>query len=154
MLTHIDKKGNAKIVNISQKKITNRQAVACGRISVSKKTLQTIKNNTIKKGDVLTVAKIAGIMSAKNTSGIIPLCHPINIEDIQIEFLINENKNFISAKALVTCKEKTGVEMEALTALSICLLTIYDMCKAIDKEMIIENIHLIEKIGGKSDFKK
>ena len=149
MLTHIDKKGNAKIVNISQKKINKRQAVACGRISVSKKTLQTIKNNTIKKGDVLTVAKIAGIMSAKNTSGIIPLCHPINIA-----FLINENKNFISAKALVTCKEKTGVEMEALTAVSICLLTIYDMCKAIDKEMIIENIHLIEKIGGKSDFKK
>jgi len=152
MLSHIDKKGNAKIVDISEKNITNRTAIAYGAISVSKEIFQQIKLNTNKKGDILTVAKIAGILAAKNTSNLIPLCHSIKLDDIQIDFTMNENENFISCMAKVKCSEKTGVEMEALTAISISLLTIYDMCKAISKDMTIYEIKLIKKQGGKSDY--
>jgi len=152
MLSHIDKKGNAKIVDISEKNITNRTAIAYGAISVSKEIFQQIKLNTNKKGDILTVAKIAGILAAKNTSNLIPLCHSIKLDDIQIDFTMNENENFISCTAEVKCSEKTGVEMEALTAISISLLTIYDMCKAISKDMTIYEIKLIKKQGGKSDY--
>ena len=154
MLSHIDKKGNAKIVDISEKNITNRTAIAYGAISVSKEIFQQIKLNTNKKGDILTVAKIAGILAAKNTSNLIPLCHSIKLDDIQIDFTMNENENFISCMAKVKCSEKTGVEMEALTAISISLLTIYDMCKAISKDMTIFEIKLIKKQGGKSDYSK
>ena len=152
MLSHIDKKGNARIVDISEKNITNRTAIAYGAISVSKEIFQQIKLNTNKKGDILTVAKIAGILAAKNTSNLIPLCHSIKLDDIQIDFTMNENENFISCMAKVKCSEKTGVEMEALTAISISLLTIYDMCKAISKDMTIYEIKLIKKQGGKSDY--
>jgi len=154
MLSHIDKKGNARIVDISEKNITNRTAIAYGAISVSKEIFQQIKLNTNKKGDILTVAKIAGILAAKNTSNLIPLCHSIKLDDIQIDFTMNENENFISCMAKVKCSEKTGVEMEALTAISISLLTIYDMCKAISKDMTIFEIKLIKKQGGKSDYSK
>ena len=154
MLSHIDKKGNARIVDISEKNITNRTAIAYGAISVSKEIFQQIKLNTNKKGDILTVAKIAGILAAKNTSNLIPLCHSIKLDDIQIDFTMNENENFISCIAKVKCSEKTGVEMEALTAISISLLTIYDMCKAISKDMTIFEIKLIKKQGGKSDYSK
>lgn len=152
MLTHIDKKGNAKIVDISDKKITKRIAIASGKIYVTNKILEQIKNNEAKKGDILTVAKIAGIMAAKKTSDLIPLCHPLKIDDIQIIFDIDNSKKVIYAEAAVKCENKTGVEMEALTGISIALLTIYDMCKASTHDMKITDIRLIKKSGGKSDF--
>ena len=154
MLSHIDKKGNARIVDISEKKITNRTAIAYGAISVSKEIFQQIKLNSNKKGDILTVAKIAGIMAAKNTANLIPLCHGIKLDDIQIDFTMNEKENFISCRAQVKCLEKTGVEMESLTAVSISLLTIYDMCKAISKDMMIYDIKLEKKDGGKTNYSR
>jgi len=153
MLSHIDKKGNAKIVDISSKSATNRIAVASGKIYVSSVVFNQIKKNINKKGDILNVARIAAIMASKNTSNLIPLCHPLKIEDINIEFLLEETKGYIEIIIKVKCYEKTGVEMEALTATSIALLTIYDMCKAIDKKMIISDILLIEKKGGKKNTK-
>lgn len=150
MLSHIDKKGNAKIVDISKKSGSDRFAIADGTISVSDNVLKQIKLNNNKKGDILTVAKIAGIMAAKSTYQLIPLCHPLIIDDIAIEFIVDDKKNIIKSTASVKCHGKTGVEMEALTAVSISLLTIYDMCKAIDKTMKIKNISLLEKYGGKT----
>jgi len=152
MLTHIDKKGNAKIVNISDKKSSKRLAVASGKILVNDEILDQIKKNETKKGDIFTVAKIAGIMAAKKTSDLIPLCHPLFIDDIQISFHVDNSKKIICAEALVKCENKTGVEMEALTAISITLLTIYDMCKAISHEMRITDVCLINKSGGKTNF--
>lgn len=149
MLTHIDKKGNAKIVDISKKEISARLAISSGKIYVSEEVIYQINFNTNKKGDILSVSRIAGIMAAKKTSDLIPLCHPLKIDDISIEFKINENEKYIEATTTVKCKEKTGVEMEAITATSICLVTIYDMCKAIDSKMIISDIKLLNKYGGK-----
>jgi cyclic pyranopterin phosphate synthase len=150
MLSHIDKKGNAKIVDISKKSNSDRLAIAVGTISVSDDVIKQIKLNNNKKGDILTVAKIAGIMAAKSTYQLIPLCHPLIIDDIAIEFIVDDKKNIIKSTASLKCHGKTGVEMEALTAISITLLTIYDMCKAIDKTMKIKNISLLEKHGGKT----
>ena len=152
MLSHIDKKGNAKIVDISNKKITKRIAIASGMIFVTQEILEQIKKNESKKGDIFTVAKIAGIMAAKKTSDLIPLCHPLKIDDIQIAFNVDDSKKVIIAEAKVKCENKTGVEMEALTAISITLLTIYDMCKAISHEMKITDVRLINKSGGKTNF--
>lgn len=152
MLSHIDKKGNAKIVDISNKKITKRIAIASGMIFVTNEILEQIKKNETKKGDIFTVAKIAGIMAAKKTSDLIPLCHPLKIDDIQIAFNVDDSKKVIIAEAEVKCENKTGVEMEALTAISITLLTIYDMCKAISHEMKITDVHLIKKSGGKTNI--
>jgi cyclic pyranopterin phosphate synthase len=152
MLSHIDKKGNAKIVDISSKKNTKRIAIASGMIFVTHEILEQIKKNETKKGDIFTVAKIAGIMAAKKTSDLIPLCHPLKIDDIQIAFRIDNSKKVIITEAEVKCENKTGVEMEALTAISITLLTIYDMCKAISHEMRITDIRLINKSGGKTNF--
>jgi len=149
MLTHIDKKGNAKIVDISKKEISSRLAISSGKIYVSEEVIYQINSNTNKKGDILSVSRIAGIMAAKKTSDLIPLCHPLKIDDISIEFKINENEKYIEATTTVKCEEKTGVEMEAITATSICLVTIYDMCKAIDSKMIISDIKLLNKYGGK-----
>ena len=154
ILTHIDKKGNAKIVNISTKKITQRKAIAFGIIKVSSDVISIIKSDSSKKGDVLNVSKIAGIMAAKNTSSLIPLCHPITLENIDLDFKIDTKKNQINVTATVECFGKTGVEMESLTAVSVSLLTIYDMCKAIDKSMEIKEIYLLNKAGGKEDFTK
>ncbi|HSQ89929.1 cyclic pyranopterin monophosphate synthase MoaC [Romboutsia sp.] len=150
MLTHINEKGYAKMVDISKKDDTQRSAVAVATITVSEEVMDKIKNGQIKKGDVLSVAQVAGIMGAKNTSMNIPMCHQINLVGCDLEFEINDKDSSINIYA--TCKSlgKTGVEMEALNACSIAALTIYDMCKAIDKRMIISNIHLLEKTGGKS----
>jgi len=153
MLSHIDKKGNAKIVDISSKSATNRIAVASGKIYVSSVVFNQIKKNINKKGDILNVARIAAIMASKNTSNLIPLCHPLKIEDINIEFLLEETKGYIEIIIKVKCYEKTGVEMEDLTATYIVILTIYDMSKEIDKKMIISDILLIEKKGGKKNTK-
>ncbi len=153
MLTHINEKGYAKMVDISEKEDTVRIAVAVATIIISKEIMHKIKNGEIKKGDVLSVAQVAGIMGAKNTSMNIPMCHQVNLVGCDLEFEINDNDSSINIYA--TCKSlgKTGVEMEALNACSIAALTIYDMCKAVDKRMVISNIHLLEKTGGKSgDF--
>ena len=154
ILTHIDKKGNAKIVNVASKEITQRIAVAYGVIKVSSDVIFIIKSDANKKGDVINVSKIAGIMAAKRTSTLIPLCHPITLENIDLNFKIDGKKNQIEVTATVESSGKTGVEMESLTAVSVSLLTIYDMCKAVDKNMEIKEIHLLSKTGGKEDFKK
>ena len=150
MLTHIDKNGNAKMVDISEKKNTDRIAIASGFIELNKETIKLVEIGTLKKGDVLTVAKIAAIQAAKKTSSLIPLCHTINLNEIDIKFNIDPRENKIHCQSTVNCSGKTGVEMEALTAVSVALLTIYDMCKASDKNMIISEIKLLEKHGGKS----
>jgi len=154
ILTHIDEKGNAKIVNVATKEVTKRKAIAFGMIKVSSDVISIIKSDDNKKGDVLNVSKIAGIMAAKNTSNLIPLCHPIVLENIDLNFKIDTTKNQIKVTATVECSGKTGVEMESLTAVSIALLTIYDMCKAVDKKMEIKKIFLLSKTGGKEDFTK
>ena len=154
ILTHIDEKGNAKIVNVATKGVTKRKAIAFGMIKVSSDVISIIKSDDNKKGDVLNVSKIAGIMAAKNTSNLIPLCHPIVLENIDLNFKIDTIKNQIEVTATVECSGKTGVEMESLTAVSVSLLTIYDMCKAVDKKMEIKEIYLLSKAGGKEDFTK
>jgi len=154
ILTHIDEKGNAKIVNVASKEITQRIAVAYGVIKVSSDVIFIIKSDANKKGDVINVSKIAGIMAAKKTSTLIPLCHPITLENIDLNFKIDGKKNQIEVTATVESSGKTGVEMESLTAVSVSLLTIYDMCKAVDKNMEIKEIYLLSKTGGKEDFKK
>lgn len=148
-LTHIDKKGKAKMVDVTSKDITVREAVAKGNIFMQQGTLKAILANEIKKGDVLGVARVAGIMAAKRTGEIIPLCHPLNITSIDISFKPVRDKDCIDITATVKVSSQTGVEMEALTAVSVAALTIYDMCKAIDKGMTISNIRLIKKTGGK-----
>ncbi len=154
MLTHINEKGYAKMVDISEKDDTKRVAIATSTITMSEEVLDKIRKGQIKKGDVLSVAQVAGIMGAKNTSLNIPMCHQINLVGCDLDFEMDYETS--SIKIYATCKSlgKTGVEMEALTACSIAALTIYDMCKAIDKKMVISNTHLIEKTGGKSgEFK-
>ena len=148
--THFDEDGNAIMVDVSEKEITKRTAYARGTIQVNQEIIEHIKNNTVEKGDVLGVARIAGIMAAKKTSDMIPLCHILMITNVTVDFEIDEENNQIHAYATVKCKGKTGVEMEALHAVSVTLLTIYDMCKAISKEMEIKDIHLIKKTGGES----
>jgi len=150
MLSHIDKDGNAKMVDISEKNNSERLARASGFIELNNETIRLVETGALKKGDVLTVAKIAAIQASKKTSSLIPLCHNINLDSINIEFGISNKENKIYCKSTVGCLGKTGVEMEALTAVSIALLTIYDMCKASDKNMVISEIKLIEKHGGKS----
>tara|TARA_B100000795_G_C22531467_1_gene335281 strand:+ start:172 stop:648 length:477 start_codon:yes stop_codon:yes gene_type:complete len=150
MLTHIDENGNAQMVNISEKAITQRLAIASGKISMRNETLALIKSQNHKKGDVLTVAKIAAIQAAKNTSTLIPMCHFIALTSVEIEFKINEKDSIIECIATTKCSGQTGVEMEALTAVSFGLLTIYDMCKAMDRGMEIRTVSLIRKNGGKS----
>ena len=150
MLTHVDKKGNAKMVDISSKKDTWRTAEAKGSIQLTPKIIQSILKDINKKGDVLTVAKIAGIQGGKKTSDLIPLCHNILINSIEIDFKISEDAYSIECYVITKSNGTTGLEMEALTALTISLLTIYDMCKGIDKGMKINNISLMKKSGGKS----
>ena len=149
-LTHLDKNGNAVMVDVSEKEVTHRTAIACGKILVSQEILASIKENTNKKGDVLAVARVAGIVAAKRTSELIPLCHLLMLTKCTVDFTINEEENYIEASCTVKTDGKTGVEMEALTGVQIALLTIYDMCKAIDKKMVITDVHLLSKSGGKS----
>ena len=151
--THLDKEGNAIMVDVSDKEITSRTAIACGKILVNEEIIASIKDNTNKKGDVLAVARVAGIMAAKKTSELIPLCHLLMLTKCTIDFEIKEAERAIIATCIVKTDGKTGVEMEALTGVQIALLTIYDMCKAIDKKMVITDVHLLNKTGGKSgDF--
>lgn len=149
-LTHLDKNGNAIMVDVSEKEVTHRIATACGKIIVGQEILASIKENTNKKGDVLAVARVAGIMAAKRTSELIPLCHLLMLTKCTVDFTINEEEKYIEAICTVKTDGKTGVEMEALTGVQIALLTIYDMCKAIDKKMVITDVHLLAKSGGKS----
>ena len=149
-LTHFDNSGNARMVDVSDKNKTERVAIAVSRIRVSEETLSLIKEGKIGKGDVLGVARIAGIMASKQTSNLIPMCHPLMISSCNVDFEINDKEVCIDIKATVKIVDKTGVEMEALTAASVAALTIYDMCKAVDKRMVIEGTHLLKKTGGKS----
>ncbi|MDO5718157.1 MAG: cyclic pyranopterin monophosphate synthase MoaC [Tissierellia bacterium] len=151
--THFDDKGNARMVDISDKNQTERIAIAKGKIYVGEEILNRIKEGNVEKGDVLAVARVAGIMAAKNTSLLIPMCHPILLTGVDLDFNISE-KGYIEAEAKVKTTGKTGVEMEALNSCSVALLTIYDMCKAIDKSMIITDISLEYKSGGKSGIYK
>ena len=149
--THFDDNKNAVMVDVSEKDITNRVAVATGRITLCDEAMQAVMDKKIKKGDVLTVAQIAGIMGQKRTSELIPMCHNINLTSSKITFEIEGNDIIVFSKSKTT--GQTGVEMEALMGVNIALLTVYDMCKAIDKRMRISDIHLLEKTGGKSgDF--
>ena len=145
---HIDRFGDVKMVDVSNKSVTKRTAVASGTISLSKKAINSIKENVNKKGDVLVVAQVAGIQAAKKTSTLIPLAHQINLKSIQIKFEIKTNKILCITEVVAT--GKTGVEIESILATQISLLTIYDMCKYIDRSMIISNIELVLKKGGKS----
>lgn len=149
-LTHINKEGRAQMVDVTEKAETLREAIAKGCIYMEKETLLRIKEGQIKKGDVLAVAQVGGIMAAKNTQFIIPMCHPLLITGCDLSFELNFNKSRVDITAYAKNTGKTGVEMEALTAVSVAALTIYDMCKAIDRGMIISEIMLIKKSGGKS----
>ncbi|MBB33652.1 MAG: cyclic pyranopterin monophosphate synthase MoaC [Acidimicrobiaceae bacterium] len=146
--THLNSRGEARMVDISPKEPTLRKALAKAQISMSEKTLKSLTEGTIVKGDVFAIARVAGIQAAKKTSELIPLCHPLMLNTVEVNFDINENN--VSIEAIATTLSQTGVEMEALTACSIAALTIYDMCKSSDKAMVISDLALWEKTGGKS----
>jgi cyclic pyranopterin phosphate synthase len=149
-LTHFDKKGRAKMVDVSKKRETLREAVVRGSVLMNPKTFKSILSGQISKGDVLTVARVAGIMAAKKTSEIIPMCHPLNLSHVEINFYPFEEESRIDIEAKVKIKAQTGVEMEGFVAVATAGLTIYDMCKAIDRGIVLSNIHLVKKTGGKS----
>lgn len=149
-LTHFDSSGQAHMVDVGEKNETQRIAIATGTIRMKKETLETVQAGTAKKGDVLGIARIAAIMAAKRTSDLIPLCHPLSLTRVTVDFSVNASERSVTCVAQVETYGKTGVEMEALTAVQISLLTIYDMCKAIDRGMEITNVRLLEKHGGKS----
>lgn len=149
-LTHFNEQGHAHMVDVTAKGITHRKAVASGEIHMNPETMEKIRAGSLKKGDVLAVAQVAGIMAAKHNWELIPMCHPLPLTGIEITFSLCDRPCKIEIRAAVTCDGKTGVEMEALTAVSVTALTIYDMCKAVQRDMRIENIHLLEKSGGKS----
>ena len=146
--THFNDQGRAKMVDVGEKPISQRTAVAAGRVLVSDHTFDLIKTGGMKKGDVLTVAQIAGVMGAKRTPDIIPMCHPILMDGINLELSLDEDRKSVEIRATVSCDGRTGVEMEALTAVSTAALTVYDMCKAVQKDMIITDIRLVSKTGG------
>lgn len=148
--THFDDNGNAVMVDVSGKNVTFRTAVATGSIFVGAEIMAAVKGGNIKKGDVLGVARVAGIMGVKRTSDLVPMCHPLPIQKCSIDYELNEEEGIIRVFCTVKTEGKTGVEMEALTGVQVTLLTIYDMCKAIDKHMVMSDIHLVEKTGGKS----
>jgi cyclic pyranopterin phosphate synthase len=148
--THIDAEGRVRMVDVTAKKPTARIAVADGAIHMSAETLDLIRSHKVKKGNVLETARIAGVMAAKKTADLIPMCHPLNITHIQVDFSPDTAASCIRIEATVRALDQTGVEMEAITAVSIAALTIYDMCKSHDKEMTITNIRLLKKSGGKS----
>ncbi|MFC1911588.1 cyclic pyranopterin monophosphate synthase MoaC [Chloroflexota bacterium] len=149
-LTHLDESGRPRMVDVTRKPDTEREAVAKGTVRMQPATFELLKEGKSKKGDVLSVAQLAGIMAAKKTPDLIPLCHPVLISDVRIEFSLDAKKSTVEITATVKSAGKTGVEMEALTATAATALTIYDMCKAVDRGMKIENIRLIKKSGGKS----
>ena len=146
--THFNDQGRAKMVDVGEKPVTRRTAVAAGRVLVSDHTFDLIKTGGMKKGDVLTVAQIAGVMGAKRTPDIIPMCHPILMDGINLELSLDETRKSVEIRATVSCDGRTGVEMEALTAVSTAALTVYDMCKAVQKDMVITDVRLVSKTGG------
>ncbi len=148
--SHFDEAGNARMVDVSDKAETERVATAQGRIVMKPETLTLIRTGGVKKGDVLQVARLAGIMAAKRTSELIPLCHPLPLTSIAVDIVADDTANAIDITATIKLKGRTGVEMEALTAVSVAALTVYDMCKAVDRGMIISDVRLIQKSGGKS----
>ena len=148
--THFDEGGHARMVNVGAKPETQRTAVAEGRVLVNEHTFELIRTGGCKKGDVLTVAQLAGIMGAKRTPDLIPLCHPILISGVEVSLTLEEEPLSVKIQATVTCSGQTGVEMEALTAVSAAALTVYDMCKAVQRDMVIDRIRLLKKTGGKS----
>lgn len=151
--SHFNSAGRAHMVNVGDKTDTKRTAVAAGRVLVNPETLELIRTGGMKKGDVLGTAQIGGIMGAKNTPHIIPMCHSIMLSGVDIDFALNQQDCAVEITATASCTGATGVEMEALTAVSVAALTVYDMCKAVQKDMVIDNIRLLKKTGGKSgDF--
>ena len=149
-LTHLDTEGRARMVDVTEKDVTNRVAVARGTVFMRPETLALIMENKVEKGDVFSVARVAGIMAAKKTPELIPMCHPLNITSVEIFLTPQKNPPRVEIEAVVKVSGQTGVEMEAMTAASVCGLTIYDMCKAVDREMSIGEIRLVKKSGGKS----
>jgi cyclic pyranopterin phosphate synthase len=151
--THFNDEGRARMVDVSEKAQTLRTATAAGEVHLNRETFDKVRQGKMKKGDVLAVAQVAGIMAAKRNSDIIPMCHPIALTGVDISFDMDEEKCIINIAATAKCKGETGVEMEALTAASVAALTIYDMCKAVQRDIVIDNIRLMKKSGGKSgDF--
>ena len=146
--THFHDQGRAKMVDVGEKAVSRRTAVAAGRVLVNEHTFALIQSGGMKKGDVLTVAQIAGVMGAKRTPDIIPMCHPILMDGINLELSLDEGRKSVEIRATVSCDGRTGVEMEALTAVSTAALTVYDMCKAVQKDMVITDIRLVSKTGG------
>ncbi len=146
--THFNEDGKAKMVDVGEKAVTSRTAVAGGSVLVNDKTFALIQSGGMKKGDVLTVAQIAGIMGAKRTADLVPMCHPLILDGIDLKLTLDEARLAVNIEATVTCTGRTGVEMEALTAVSTAALTVYDMCKAVQKDMVITEIRLLEKTGG------
>lgn len=146
--THFNDQGRAKMVDVGEKPLSRRTAIAAGRVLVNRETFQKIKTGGMKKGDVLTVAQIAGVMGAKRTPDLIPMCHPILLDGINLELQLDEKNLAVEIQATVSCCGRTGVEMEALSAVSAAALTVYDMCKAVQKDMVIDNIRLVRKTGG------
>ena len=146
--THFNEQGRAKMVDVGEKPPTRRTAVAGARVLVSPETFALIRSGGMKKGDVLTVAQVAGVMGAKRTPDLIPMCHPILVDGIDLDLSLDEERCSVEIRASVSCDGRTGVEMEALTAASVAALTVYDMCKAVQKDMVITDIRLIEKTGG------
>jgi cyclic pyranopterin phosphate synthase len=149
-LTHFDERGAARMVDVGAKDETRRVAVAEGAIAMKPETLALVASGTAKKGDVLGIARIAGIQAAKRTSELIPLCHPVPLTSVSIDFSLDEASSSVRCRVIAECTARTGVEMEALTAVAVALLTIYDMCKAVDRGMTLSQVRLLEKSGGKS----
>lgn len=149
-LSHLDAEGNARMVDVTDKEATVREAVAAGEVHMKPETLDLIQRGEMPKGDVFSVARVAGIMAAKHTPDLIPMCHPLQLTDVEITFTPDEASSMVGIQGRVKCKGVTGVEMEALTAVTVAALTIYDMCKAVDRGIQIRNIRLQRKTGGKS----
>jgi len=153
--THFNEQGRAKMVDVGEKPVTVRTAVAAGRVLVNRDTFRLIETGGMKKGDVLTVAQVAGIMGAKRTPDLIPMCHPILLDGINLDLSLDEERCAVEILATVSCAGRTGVEMEALTAVSTAALTVYDMCKAVQKDMVITDIRLLQKAGGvRGDYER
>ena len=153
--THFNEQGRARMVDVGEKPLSQRTAVAAARVLVNEKTFELIRSGGMKKGDVLTVAQIAGVMGAKRTPDLIPMCHPILMDGIDLDLSLDEARQSVEIRATVSCGGKTGVEMEALTAVSTAALTVYDMCKAVQKDMVITDVRLVSKTGGvHGDYKR
>lgn len=146
--THFNEQGRARMVDVGKKPISRRTAIAAGRVLVNEATLNLIQSGGMKKGDVLSVAQLAGIMGAKKTPDLIPMCHPILLEGVELQLSLDPNRRSVEITAAVRCDGRTGVEMEALTAVTTAALTVYDMCKAVQKDIVITDIRLLEKTGG------